>query len=343
MEYGYLQEKRKEWDLAAKAFSEAVRRNPYDLRSWKTLTFVLTKAIENDKAVEAAKSTIDLESEMLPAAEGRREREIRQSLLDYKTLVGNIQKTWGFSAFANYNEFIPEEDDVFVTRDSGIPAELGGQVSYRPPWIGFRDYATFDLFLRAIASFEDDSIQPDHDSWQGGIGGDWKPFKAVNYVTSFEYLFKIGEDAREGWLWRNRGSLAFGEYPREEDLWWPTATVYGEAAWYWDREFGEQELALFTENRAGISWRILDNLSLTFPQVQGTIRYVVRGFTDRSSYLFGGLGANLRFADLETEYHTNQWYVDLFLHYDWGWFLDEDARTTGNRFDGWAAGVRFYR
>ncbi len=343
MEYGYLQEKRGEWDLAVDAFSEAVRRNPFDLRSWKTLTYVHTKAIENEEAVEAAKSTIDLEREMLPAAEGVYRDEVLQSLKDMKTLVGNIEKTWGLNGFAHYNEFIPGGENVFASPETGLPAELGGQVTYRPPGIGFRDYSTFDVFLRAIAAFEDGSITPDSDTWQGGIGAEWKPFKALNYVTSFEYLFKIGDRSRDGWLWRNRASLAAGDYPRADEIWWTTLVLYGEAAWYFDPQFGDQELALFTEDRAGISWRIRDNISLTFPQVQGTLRYVIRDYTDRSSYLFGGLGANLRFADDEDEYTTQQWYIDLFLHYDWGWFLNEDAHITGSRFDGWAAGIRFYR
>ena len=293
--------------------------------------------------MEAAKATIDLEEETLPSAEGRERREIQQSILNLKKLVGDIGKTWGFQGFASYNEFIPNGNDVFVTRDAGLPAELGGQVSYRPPWLGFRDYRTFDLFLRAFAQFEDDTIKPDHDTWQGGIGGEWKPFKTLNYTTSFEYLFKIGSASREGWLWRNRVGLALGDYPRDDEVWWGTLVLYGEAAWLWDRNWEEVELALFTENRAGISWRLLENLSLTFPQIQGTLRYLPRGFTDRSSYLYGGLGANLRLSDREAEYTTNQWYIDLFLQYNWGWFLDEDARATGSRFDGWAAGLRFYR
>lgn len=343
MEYGYLQEKRGEWDLAAKAFLEAVRRNPFDLRSWKTLTYVRNKAGENEKAVESAKATIDLEHEILPSARGQERGEIEQSLRNFKMLIGDIEKTWGFSAFANNAEFLPGAEDVFVTRDSGLPAELGAQISYRPPVIGFRDYSTFDIFLRVIGAFKDGTIEPDPDLWQGGLGADWKPFKQQNYVTSFEYLFKIGDRSREGWLWRNRLSYATGDYPRADDLWWPTLVLYGEAAWFFDRDFEDQELALFTEDRAGISWRITDHISLTLPQIQGTIRYVIRDYTERSSYYFWGLGANLRIADDEDEYSIHQWYIDLFLHYDWGRFLDEDARPTGSRFDGVAAGIRFYR
>jgi len=343
VEYGYLQEKRGEWELAIGAFTHAVQSNPYDLRSWETLTYVLVKAVENDDAVVAAKETVALRAETLPSADDDEQEEIQQAIIDYKTLIGNLERTWGFQAFANYNEFIPGGNDVFVSRNSGLPAELGAQISYRPPIIGFRDYRTFDLFARVLAQFDDNTIRTNDDSWQGGIGGEWKPFKTLNYVTSLEYLFKIGDDAREGWLWRNRASYAYGDYPREDEAWWPTLVLYGEAAWYWDRDWNEQELSLFTEDRLGISWKIRDNLSLTFPQIQGTIRYLIRGYTDRSSYIFGGFGANLRLAEGETEDSTNDWYIDFFLHYDWGRFLNEEGSTTGSRFDGWAAGLRFYR
>tara|TARA_R100000027_G_scaffold67028_1_gene64268 strand:- start:1641 stop:4190 length:2550 start_codon:yes stop_codon:yes gene_type:complete len=343
VEYGYLQENLKEWDIAVDAFTRAVRHNPFDLRSWETLTFVFVKSIENSQAVEAAKATIALKYETLPSASRKEKGEIEESILDYKTLIADIERTWGFQAFANYNEFIPDGNDVFVSRDSALPAELGGQISYRPPVIGFRDYSTFDVFLRVIGQFDDNSIRPNEDTWQGGVGGEWKPFKAFNFVTSLEYLFKIGDQSREGWLWRNRGSYAYGDYPRTSELWWPTISLYGEAAWLFDNHWREEELSLYTEDRLGISWRLMDNMSLTFPQVQGAIRYLIDGYTDRSSYYYGGFGANLRYTQRENENETNDWYVDFYLHYDWGRFLDSNANPTGSRFDGWAAGVRFYR
>lgn len=343
VEYGFLQEKRKEWELATATFTKAIERNPFDLRSWETLTYVLVKAVENSEAIDVAKETIALQSETLPSAEGEERREIEQSIIAYKTLVTDLERTWGFQAFANYNEFIPDGNDVFVTRDSALPAELGGQISYRPPVLGFRDYRTLDLFLRVIGQFDDDTIRPNEDTWQGGLGAEWKPFKTLNYITSLEYLFKIGDDSREGWLWRNRASFAYGDYPREDELWWPTLVLYGEAAWLFDRKWRDEELSLFTEDRLGVSWRIKDNISLTIPQVQGTIRYLVDGYTERSSYYFGGLGANLRYSQGQTEDQTNNWYFDLYLHYNWGRFLDEEANPTGSRFDGWAAGIRFYR
>ncbi|MGE9291654.1 MAG: NfrA family protein, partial [Puniceicoccales bacterium] len=343
VEYGYLQEKRKEWEAAAQSFTLAVQRNPYDLRSWETLTYVLVKAIENSEAVEMAKKTIFLKEETLPSANDDEKDKIEQSIIDYKTLIADIERTWGFQAFANYNEFIPDGNDVFVSRDSALPAELGAQLSYRPPVIGFRDYRTFDVFLRVIGQFDDNTIRPNEDTWQGGIGGEWKPFKTLNYVTSLEYLFKIGDQSRDGWLWRNRASYAYGDYPRENDLWWPTLVLYGEAAWLFDREWHDEELSLFTEDRVGISWKIKNNLSFTFPQVQGAIRYLVDGYTDRSSYYYGGFGANLRYTQGEKDDKIHEWYVDLYLHYDWGRFLNENAEPMGDRFDGWAAGIRFYR
>lgn len=343
IEYGFLQEKRKEWEVAIEIFTAAVQKHPFDLQSQKALAFVYTKAIENDEALESAKAAIDLESETVPSAFNPDRRRIRQNLLDMKTLVGNLQKTWTFQAFANYNEFLGGSNQTFISPDVGLPAELGGQISYRPPVIGFRDYRTFDIFLRAIGQFDKNSLRPLKDRWQGGIGGEWKPFKTWNYVTSLEYLFKIGSQSRYGWLWRNRGSFNVGDYPREEETYWLTLVLFGDIAWYWDRDFNEDELALFTEDRLGISWRIRDNVSITFPQIQGTIRYVPRGYTEESSYLFGGIGANLRIAEREKQYTTNTWYTDLYLHYDWGRFLDEDARITGSRFRGWAAGIRFYR
>jgi len=343
IEYAFLQEKRKEWETAIEIFTAAVQAHPFDLQSLKALTYVYAKAIENDEALESAKASIDLESETLPSAFGQDRRRIKQGLLDMKTLVGDLQKTWQFQAFANYNEFLGGENQTFVSPEGGLPAELGGQISYRPPVIGFRDYRTFDIFLRAIGQFDKNSLRPKRESWQGGLGGEWKPFKTWSYVTSLEYLFKIGSNARRGWLWRNRGSFNIGDYPREEETLWLTLVLYGEVAWYWDTDFNEDELALFTEDRLGISWRLRDNLSLTFPQIQGTIRYVPRGYTVDSSYLFGGLGANLRLAQKEKQYTTNSWYTDVYLHYDWGRYLDEDARMTGSRFRGWAAGIRFYR
>ncbi len=343
VEYGYLQEKRKEWEPAVEVFTEAVSRNPFDLRSWETLTFVFVKAIQNSDAVATARETIALKSETLPSASPDEKEAIEQSIIDYKTLIADIERTWGFQAFANYNEFIPEGNDVFVTRDSALPAELGAQISYRPPVIGFRDYRTFDLFLRVIGQFDDRSIRPNNDTWQGGIGGEWKPFKTLNYVTSLEFLFRIGDEAREGWLWRNRASYAYGDYPRENEVWWPTAVLYGEAAWLFNPKWREEELSLFTEDRFGISWRVRENISITFPQVQGAIRYLVRGYTDRSSYYYAGLGANLRYTQGQSEEESNDWYFDLYLHYNWGRFLNEHARPVGTRFDGWAAGIRFYR
>ncbi|MBC2601838.1 tetratricopeptide repeat protein [Puniceicoccus vermicola] len=343
VEYGYLQEKRKEWDLATEAFTQAVQRNPYDLRSWETLTFVLVKAVENSEAVKTAKETIFLKSETLPSAEDKEQGDIEQSIINYKTLIADIERTWGFQAFANYNEFIPDGNDVFVTRDSALPAELGAQISYRPPVIGFRDYRTFDVFLRVIGQFDDNSIRPNEDTWQGGLGAEWKPFKTLNYVTSLEYLFKIGDQSRDGWLWRNRASYTYGDYPRESEIWWPTVALYGEAAWLFDREWQDQELSLYTEDRIGISWKLKNNISLTFPQVQGAARYLVDGYTDRSSYYYGGFGANLRYTQDQNDDQTNDWYVDFYLHYDWGRFLNADAQPTGDRFDGWAAGIRFYR
>jgi hypothetical protein len=187
-----------------------------------------------------------------------------------------------------------------------------------------------------MANFERRSWRLDPDSYQGGVGAVYKPIRIANYATSFERLFKIGDNAENNWLWRNMATWEHGEKPLRERNWWPAGRLYGEVSYFLD---DERRWIYYLDGRAGLSLNVARKAVLTAPQGIAVARYQSNDETGSGTYTMAGVGANLRFHEREKELVTERWYVDVFGHYVWGHFREIPDGLEKRSFDGLMFGV----
>jgi len=191
-----------------------------------------------------------------------------------------------------------------------------------------------------LANFEPDAWGLDEDTYQLGVGLDWKPFKSFNYSMSFERLIAIGDNAEDNWLWRNKGAVDFGEKPKKLKEAWTSGRLYGDIAWYLD---DPNRVVYYVDGRLARTIALSDTFLLTIPQGKAVWRYQNNDPDGIGSYAIASIGFEARFLEKERDALTERWYMDIFAHYAWGWFTDEPRIEGDRNFEGIWFGATFRR
>ncbi|MBN1676215.1 MAG: tetratricopeptide repeat protein [Kiritimatiellae bacterium] len=329
------------YENASAALIKALAAHPYDVGSTAELGYQRLKARKNADAAGAFKQAIETYNAILPylpEAEAPLYREARRAL---KLEYAKLRKRWGGQAYLNRAEY-DEEIPAGGTESAGgaLVSQAGGVLTYRPPVIGFMDERELDLFARILMNFEPKSFDPDETSYQGGVGIQYKPLSDVNFRTSIERLFKIGENAEDNWLWRNMLGLDWGERRRRQRVLWLAGSLYGEMSYYVEEP---ARWVYVLDGRLGVSWSIGNRVALTVPQVMGFKRHESDDASGLGRYHMFGAGLKLRVLEPERAYVTERWYVDLAAQYVRGSFEEDPAFMDEPEFDGWLFGVTFVK
>ncbi|MGX1307585.1 Flp pilus assembly protein TadD [Amorphus suaedae] len=217
------------------------------------------------------------------------------------------------------------------TNGSAI-TQLGAEVFWRPPVIGYRDGALFEFFARDFITLHDESGGPTGFSTQQGmVGARWKPLKDWNLVFEVAKLVKLGSDARNDTVLRTAFSEGMGTDLRVDVPSWWMWQVYGEVDYYLENP---QTIAL-ADARVGRSFR-LDGISdrlVATPFVGISESYDSSLATAEA--LGAGPGIALRYWFREDTYNAPRSYVDASIRYH--------AKLTGDdRAEGLFGGITFY-
>jgi|GEM_PF-3041643 len=243
-------------DLAGAHFETALTQDP-SLPAAQDAAYAHKRRAANDLAVRRFQDAIDgvdrrLDGIAAGAPESADELDALQNLrFDLRREVEEIENRWTISANLTFRT----PDDAFgaanpVQTDS-FSGFGGVEVAYQPPTVGYRNGRTLQAFVRGFWSLEDDSLAPDADTRQLGVGLRYKPLTDWNAVLSFERLVALGDLASDDWL--ARASISFDQNLDWEPTrdWWPTGTLFLDVA----HELEDETTFLTATGRYGVSFR----------------------------------------------------------------------------------------
>ncbi|QTL02751.1 tetratricopeptide repeat protein [Aquabacter sp. L1I39] len=296
----------------AKSFGEL--RGPSTLDA----AYVAKRQAENRQAIAFFEQALDEHrsgSLPLPA----------QTAFGVRREVADMERSWGAYASISYGAVGVMPTSIMAPPPGvGHTVQAGGELYWRPPGIGYRNGALFEVFGRAFETLyaENDGVT----GWptvQLSAGARWKPLSDQNLILEVSYLFPGGSAARTDWLFRIAYSTGEGSDLRVDVPDWTYWQVYGEGDYF---ALNPETIGNF-EARYGRSYR-LDGIS---DKVVFTPFLAIGGAYDSvlatPGALGAGPGANLRFWFREDTYAAPRSYVDFTLQYRWR--LAGDDRAQG--------------
>jgi hypothetical protein len=190
----------------------------------------------------------------------------------------------------------------------------------------------FQLFGRVLGNLEPESVEPISETYQGGVGGRYKPLRRQNLYLSVERLFEIGDRSIDDWLVRGQFSTSFGEILDPTRSVWNHTTLYLDAGYYLDAEVA----AYYGELRQGLTLR-LGRRTLFTPHLVADGR-VQDPDAPLSSYVEYGAGASFTIlVSPDRRYRVERGAFELLVQYKLGELVDPGPELTDETFDGWVA------
>jgi len=320
---GILQGDLEDYDLGTAALDRSTSFYPYDIDAYEELGYQYMKNRKNKEAKGAFKQALDLYTEIIPYMADEDYLEYKDGSKAMKTEFTKLERIWGLQSYLqrtdyDFNEVESSALDQTDSIEGALVSQAGVGISYRPPNLGFRNEKELDFTLRVLVNLEQNSWHPDEDTYQGGAGVLYKPFRRHNYRFGFERLFKIGDNSENNWLWRNSYSWEQGEKPQKYESVWLNNKLYGEISYYLE---DVKRWVYYINPRMGYSYLLnSDRLMLTTPELVGVARYQSNDPDGIGTYYYGGIGANLRWLSREKDYSVDRWYLDLYAQYVWGRF-----------------------
>ena len=339
---GILQGDLEDYDLGTAALDRSTSFYPYDIDSYEELGYQYLKDRKNKEAKVAFKQATDLYAEILPYLDDEGFYEYQDDSKAMKAEFTKLDRIWGAQVYLQRTDFQFEDENFVSSVDSingALVSQAGVGISYRPPNLGFRNEKEFDITARVIANLEPETFTPDEDTFQGGVGIMYKPFRHHNYRVSIEKLFKIGKNSEDNWLWRNSYAWEQGEKPQKYESIWLQNKIYGEISYYLE---DVKRWVYYINPRIGYSYLVnSDRVTFTFPELVGVARYQSNDPSGVGTYYYGGVGANLRVLSREKDYSVNRWYLDFYAQYVWGRFDKKPEDFDRTDFDGVIIGFNY--
>lgn len=314
---------------AALLLEDAVERDPGCLPLYEDLAYLYMKQPDNEQAVYWFKRAIDNATPSL-AGLPEEEKELEQHLYRMRKEVATLNNRWDITAYLSYRTDAEQQVTTPVgTSGGGVSSQGGLEVAYQPPEIGFRDGRIFQLFARVLWNVEPDSLRFDEDSYQGGIGARYKPFKRHNLFFSGEKLFRIGDDADDNWLLRALYTWDDGYALKPGEEHWNYTLLYGDAAYFVD---SPDYWTYYGEVRQGRTFNF-DDCFLVTPHLVADGRYQDRG-SATGSYIEGGAGVSFRYLFNNTRYEVYRSSFEVLVHYKAGRFYRHTSEIEDDTFNG---------
>ncbi len=300
---------------AIEVFKESLLKDPDQIRLYPDLAYLYMQTYQNDDAVKQFKHAIDY----LPLncfVDPDCQTEVKTKREKYRREITAITKKFSLTAW-----------DAFVAGDTGTvkKGSLGGgdqivargtmgfEASWVVPKIGFRDYKVLEAIARTTVNLEEDSLDPDTDSWQGAVGFRYKPFKRLKFKVGMERLFSLGDDSEDNWLVRGLYDWSNGYELNPVKTDWNYSYLYSEIDYYFPHR---DRMLWYGELRQGWSFKVLPKLVLTPHLIVDGIWYTPD--RDDSSFVEGGIGISGKYFWGGTSYLTDHHSIELLTYYKRG-------------------------
>lgn len=247
-----------------------------------------------------------------------------QYLFGLRRETADLSRQWGAYSSVFHGGVGVAPGSSFAPPSGGSSTQTVQEIYWRPPGIGYRNGAIFELFARGVATLHDDTDGPvGFSTLQGSVGARWKPFSEYNVIFEASRLFPIGNYSRHDVLLRVSFSQGQGTDLRVDVPSWWMWQVYGELGRYLQTS---NNIANF-QAKAGHSFRLdwlSKNLVLTpFVAVGGSYDNSLATVWAWSS----GPGVNVRYWFREDKYRAPMSYLDVNVEYRFK--LGGDDRAKG--------------
>jgi tetratricopeptide (TPR) repeat protein len=300
---------RKSGDLAgaARLLSEVLAAEPKRYALHEDLGYTYLGLGENEQAIKQFKWAID-NQQLYPNETPEERAATSRTIEGLRRTINAVEPHW--TAYGYTNLCLTGKYCERRTRnlESLISTNQGGlEIDYQPPGIGYIDGRVLQGFARTFFNYAPGTIDPQGNSFQGGLGIHYKPLRDYNLVVSGERLIKLGANAVNNWEGRVSFSTSSGY---EVD---PVASRSWYSLLYVDlagtAQSPHQYLA-YVDGRGGLNFTLTDRLVVS-PFVYGVFRgnYGIGANTSVET----GLGVSLRgFFDFDGDkYHAPRDAVEL--------------------------------
>ncbi len=290
---------------AAQLLSGVLAAEPNRYTLHEDLGYTYLGLGENEKAIDQFKWAID--NQQLYPSETQEEREATARTIEgLRRTINAVEPHWTAYGYTNlcltghYCELRTRNLESLISTNQG-----GLELDYQPPDIGYVDGRILQGFARTFFSYSPGTINPEDNSFQGGVGIHYKPLRDYNLVLSGERLIKFGSSSVNNWEGRISFSASTGY---EID---PVASQSRYSLLYLDFAGTAQsphQILTYADGREGVNFNFADRMVIS-PFVYGIFRgnYGVGAFTSAET----GIGASLRGFFDEDKYHAPQDAVEL--------------------------------
>ncbi len=320
-ETAYLAARLGDRTLAYDAFSEAYQAGDLDGSQLIDAAYAARRDYHNEDAVSWLKQAID-------EVDAGRLSLSPEGLFSLRREVSDISRRWGANIGLFYGSTGISDGYITPPASAGRSMQIGSEVFWRPPVIGYRDGRTVDLFVRQFTTVYDSlGGAVGLSTMQGAAGLRVKPFTNLNLALEAARYFKIGRYSRDDTLVRAAISDGFNtDLMPGADAWW-TGWYYGEAGRYFD---SDEDFALANAS-LGRSFSLNDDGTLIVTPYIGIAADYNNTYATEFA-LGAGPGINLRYWFRQTKYEAPMSHIDINGQYR--------ARLGGDdRARGWFASL----
>jgi tetratricopeptide (TPR) repeat protein len=179
----------------------------------------LTEAAEKYRAAIAAESK-------KPEATPEQRKAMERRIWGLRRDVGEAERT----AYAEATVVLRSPN---VKGADGLSPETGLAGSAEGVEVGLRlpHAPMVDLYARQYSAFEGDTMKLSRVSDQGALGVRWRPFPGQLFSLAAERMIKIGDNARNAWLFVAADGWSRGTEIDPFRSQWSFTSLYGEAAY----------------------------------------------------------------------------------------------------------------
>ena len=329
------------YDEGIASLNKGLEIYPYDIDTLEEAGYQYMKAINNKNAKASFATAIDIYNDIVPLLEGSNSVDYADCNSAMKREYSKLDRLFGAGLYFSKTDYDLPVPATIASIGGALPSQVGVEINYRPPIIGFRNEKTFDIFARLYGNFKHDSWSLDRESYQGGVGIRYKPFRKFNALISAEKLFKIGDNSEDNLLLRALDSIEWGEKPKGGTKYQLAGRLYADGGYFLQNR---RRWYYYLDGREGVSWYVGgDKVLITFPQVLGVIRHETDDVTHYLSYNMVGIGINGRFLEPEHKRVLERGYFDIYLQYVWGWFWEKPVDLDDKSFEGIVFGFSFMK
>lgn len=325
---GYALRKAGRREEAVSMLETVATRSPGYLNAVKDLGYFHMQDSNNSRATLWFSKAID-NGPLYPQNTENEALEVQRDLYGMRSEVRSIRNRFDLAAYLSYRSN-STVGTAPVLGGGVLPSHGGLEISYQPPKIGYRAGRVFRITGRLLANTKTESLRPDGDSVQAGIGIRYKPIPQLNLFLSGEKMFKIGSNTYNGWLWRGMFSWTCGR-----DL-IPGNPIRNYSLFYADAGYFTPNggtTAVYSEIHQGIAFRIRSNMLLK-PHAVIDGRYQDQDMS-RGTYVEAGGGLSLQLFLTDTQYENHRIGMEFLGHYKRSW-LQPNLQPQEDRItDGW--------